>query len=271
MYKSLLKFAINQLQFAINQLHFVSFKLLADSVIYPCDYTQHCTVCCGMAFSVNRLHTSEKNLKAKISELLKISKATSVTSLSDSMLDKVKKPDLIKVIRSFISVCEENIDLCRSAAEKIDELKDSNLTSQRELIECQKSETNSIQTAVKSELKTWSDVVKKNIKQSETQQCQVTKKSVKEAIATVNEEEKRAKNLMVYGLEEDLDSYMYLVDGVKNDIYDEDEHLELNNVLDHIWDTVEVEVDIGEITAYRVGKQEPGETRPVRVEFTDTK
>ena len=52
----------------------------------------------------------------------------------------------------------------------------------------------SVQKTVKTELqKSWVDVAKKNIAQSKA----VTAKTVKEAVRAVNEEEERAKNLIV--------------------------------------------------------------------------
>ena len=53
----------------------------------------------------------------------------------------------------------------------------------------------------KTEMKSWADVVKQNDNQSK----QITLNVVKQAVRTVNDEEKRSRNVMIYGLEESVD------------------------------------------------------------------
>ena len=207
-------------------------------------------------------------MKSNISELLKLSKAASMSALSDSMLNKLTKADFIKVIRNFVTICEDNIDLCKSAAEKIDELKDNHLSCQKELLEAQKAQISSVQNVVKSEMKTWSDVVKNNINQNRSQQANVTKKTVKQALESVNEEERRAKKVMVYGVNEDLMSYA--AEEEQEVAAEGGEVLGLMDVVRHICDVVDVEFPHKTAEVYRVGKEEAGKTRPVRIEFPDT-
>ena len=221
-----------------------------------------------MDFSVNLLHTSEKKMKSNILELLTLSKAASISVLSETMLNKLNKPDLIKFVIKFASVCEDNIILCRSAAEKIDELKDNHISCQKELLESQKTQINSVQKVVKTEMKTWSDVVKKNINQNQTQQVNVTKKTMKQVLKSANEEERRSRNVMVYGVAEDLMSYTteeekrLIAEGVE-------EPVGLEDIVQNICQVVGAQFPQRNTEVFRIGKEEAGKTRPVRIEFPD--
>ena len=110
------------------------------------------------------------------------------------------------MIVNLVHVFEQNMNLCKVAAERIDELKTEQIDQQRKLIAIQNSQMNSVQTAVtsglKQEMRSWSDIVKKNNSQMQNDQLSITKKSVQQVIRNVNEEERRSKNLMIYGLEE---------------------------------------------------------------------
>ena len=101
---------------------------------------------------------------------------------------------------------------------------------------------------MKTELKSWSDVVKKGC--SQNQADQVTKKSVKEVMEKVNEEERRACNLMVYGVEESAED-------------DEDCEKLIADIFDDIMDCLS---NVDTVDCYRIGKKETGKTRPIRIE-----
>ena len=51
---------------------------------------------------------------------------------------------------------------------------------------------------IKTEMKSWADVVKQNTGPSN----QITSNTVKQAVRTVNDEERCSKNVLIYGLEE---------------------------------------------------------------------
>ena len=99
-------------------------------------------------------------MKEEISKLLRTTKVTTTSDLSEIVLEKLRKADLISVVLSLVTVCENNIDQCKSAAEKSDELKDSKIIYQKEIIEAQKSQLNSVQKTVKTKLKSWADVLR---------------------------------------------------------------------------------------------------------------
>ena len=106
-------------------------------------------------------------MKEEISKLLNTTKVSTTSNFSVTVLEKLKKAELISAVLSLVTVCENNLDLCKSAAEKIDELKDSKISYQREIIEAKKSQLNFVQKTVKTELKSWSDVVKKGCSQNQ--------------------------------------------------------------------------------------------------------
>ena len=70
-----------------------------------------------------------------------------------------------------------------------DQLKSEKITSQKLLIEIQQTQMNTVQDTVESEIKSWTDVVKKNNNQLHVKRLSET--SVKQAVRAVNEEKKK--------------------------------------------------------------------------------
>lgn len=71
---------------------------------------------------------------------------------------------------------------------------------QKQLINRQQNQIDSVQKTVKSEIISWADVVKQNSPQNN--QLTVTGNTVKEAMRLVNEEEERSRNLIIYSVKE---------------------------------------------------------------------
>jgi muramidase (phage lysozyme) len=104
------------------------------------------------------------------------------------MMQKLNKNPLAKFVETLTNLIEKNIKLSKSAASKMDQLKSEKIADQKWLIEIQQGQINKVQDTVKSEMKTWADIAKKN-----TNQCsrkQQTESSVKQAVRIVNEERK---------------------------------------------------------------------------------
>ena len=146
---------------------------------------------------------------------------------------------------------------CKQAAVKIDCMKDEKIELQRQLIDSKNDQTivNSVQKTVKTELqKSWADVTKKNLVQNKA----VTTKTVKEAVRAVNEEEERAKNLIIYGVAEPGD-------GEWDDLHSDAALIGVAKCIH------EATVGDGSIpatfNASRIGKKEPNKTRPIKVQF----
>ena len=79
------------------------------------------------------------------------------------------------------------MNLCKSAASSIDRIKTEQMQidMQKQLINRQQDQIDSVQKTVKREIKSWANV-----------------KTVKEAMRSVNEEEERSRNLIIYGVKE---------------------------------------------------------------------
>ena len=132
----------------------------------------------------------------------------------------------------------------------IDEMKNKVMETQNQLIDAKKKDLASVNEAVKTELKSWADIVKKDNKQNR----QLTAKSVKEAVKTVNLEEERSRNFIIYGVKEP-----------------EEGTLEHNIGFDVAHDTVKSISEITDTTEFhivhtcRVGDKKPGRLRPIKV------
>ena len=152
-----------------------------------------------MDFSVNSLHSIEKKMKSEIARLMKATNVSSVADLNQKVLsDKLNKGPLSEYLSSFVKLLDSSLDLCKGAAGSIDEMKTKVMDTQSQLIDRKKEELGRVNETVKTELKSWVDIVKKDNKQNR----QLTTKSVKEAVKTVNQEEERSRNLIIYGVKE---------------------------------------------------------------------
>ena len=174
-----------------------------------------------------------------------------MSELSDGSLMKLQKRPLANIIISLVNVFEMNSTICKSAAEKIDELKSEQIELQKNLIQIKNNQIASVKATVKSEmtngLKSWSDVVKKNSTEVQTNLLTSTKKTVKQVMEQVNEEERKSANLMIYGLP-----------GVDNE--------NLGTAVDEIFKSMSVPPPRASIDCYRIGKKQAGKTRPIRLE-----
>ena len=148
-----------------------------------------------------------------------------------------------------MNLIEENVELCKCAAGKMDQLKTEKIADQKQLIELQQTQMNSVHDTVKSEMKSWADVVKKN--NNQRQGKQLNENSVKQAVRTVNEEKRRSKNFMIYGCKEDEKEAVFEVTKTVKDMFDEADIFpppQPNQV-------------------NRIGKKEQGKNRPIKVEL----
>ena len=152
----------------------------------------------------------EKELTVKLNQVLKASKVLSTDELTHPGLMKMNKDTLANYVEDLTKLMNRNIDLCKSAAGKIDELKSSEIEKQRKIVEIQEKQLDSVHKTVKTEMQSWSDIVSKNCVNSAP-----SAKFVQKAVKTVVEEDTRSKNFIIYGaydwVTEDLGP---VVDGV---------------------------------------------------------
>ena len=189
-------------------------------------------------------------MKSEIQKVLKAVNVSSTSELNETTIMRLNKNPLAKFVETLANLIEKNVELCKSAAGKMDQLKSEKIADQKLLLDIQKGQVNSVQETVKSEMKTWAEIVKKNT--SHRNGTQLTEKSVKQAVRIVNEEERRSKNLMIYGYPEtENEANFDLVRNVKTVFTAMDNVLSPPHTMD----------------VYRMGKEEPGKTRPIKVEF----
>ena len=195
-----------------------------------------------MDFTVNKLHELEEMMKNTFSTTLCETKVSKVLELNETVLMKLNKNQLVNIIISMVNLFDENVKTCKSAASKIDELKSEQIELQKKFIDLQSEQAETVKSTVKSELniglKSWSDVVKKNTSQLQNDVMTSTKKSVKQVIKKVNEEERRSCNLMIYGLPEHDDE-------------------NIGTAVDEVYHSMRVEIP-KTIDCYRVGKKQEG-------------
>jgi hypothetical protein len=101
-----------------------------------------------MDFSVNKLHTLEDQMKKTLSELLTEVKVSKLSELSDESLMKLQKKPLANIIISLVNVFEMNSTICKSAAEKIDELKSEQIELQKNLIQIKNNQIAGVKATV---------------------------------------------------------------------------------------------------------------------------
>ena len=205
-----------------------------------------------MDFSVDLLHTMEKEINSEIVKVMKATNVSSVSDLSSTVLsNKLNKGQLSNFLCNIVKLLDSSMSLCKAAAGSVDAMKSKVVDTQNQLIEMQKEEIGAVKNTVKTEFKNWADVVKNNV----TQDRKLTAKSVKEAVKAVNEEEERLKNLIIYGVKE-----------AEGDCEETLQFGPLPNLVKSISKQTECpDCDVKNV--YRIGNKTPGKVRPVKVEF----
>ena len=98
--------------------------------------------------------------------------------VSQSLLVKpaVHKDVLANFVDRLLKLSVDNLGLCKNAAVKIDQLKSERIEIQNTVVDLQQTQLKvqaekvretvvaSVQDSVKTEMRTWSDIVRKNVK-----------------------------------------------------------------------------------------------------------
>ena len=197
-----------------------------------------------MDFSVQSLHTFEFELSVELRTILNLANVTSTTKLNKNSLMKLYKNELTEIALRLVKAYEKNLNICKSAAVKIDQLKSDQIENQKKLLEIQNKQIDSVRQTVKTELKTWADVAKQGITSKP-----ITEHAVKEAVKSVNDEEKRSICLLIHGIEE-KDSEVPCE--IAKEVY---------RKLDFIPPPPKI------VYSYRVGRKTSGKLRPIKVEL----
>ena len=96
-----------------------------------------------MDFSVDLLHTMERDMDTEIVKLMKAVSVSSPSDISQSALNKLNKGPLITFFLSMLKMYEKNVSMCKSAAVKLDHMKNEKIDLQKQLIDFQSEQMNS--------------------------------------------------------------------------------------------------------------------------------
>ena len=76
----------------------------------------------------------EKEFSSEMAKVLKMAKVKSTTELNDSVLMNLTKKPLADIIMRLVNLCEKNLNTCKSAVGKLDEMKTAQIESQKWLL-----------------------------------------------------------------------------------------------------------------------------------------
>ena len=191
----------------------------------------------------------EKELNTAMQKVLKTVKISSLSELNHSALLKLNKDPLVTLFENMCHLFTNNIELCKTAASKVDQLKSEQLDSQREIIKMKQDKLDSVENVVKSEIKSWAEVVNKNTNQSKA----LSSKVVKEAVKAANAEDERSRNLIIYGVPDEASE--------ESDIA----------IVQHVVSVIEITENLKKCAVppksqmYRIGNKMANKTRPIKV------
>ena len=141
-------------------------------------------------------------------QILKSCKVQSVEEVTHAVLMKPRscsKDALASFVEKLLKLSISNLEFCRTAAVKIDQLKSERIEIQKTVIDLQQEQLHQVQDAVKSSVKDsvkteitmWSDIVKKNVSSATPSVA-----SVQKAVRSAVEDNVRSNNFIIYGVEE---------------------------------------------------------------------
>ena len=206
-----------------------------------------------MAFTLDSLNAMDNELESAFKLIRRTLNITDIDNLKQPMLMKQNKDTLSSFVQNLTGVLSKSRTLLKSAVAKIDELKNDHLTSQKsvinlqeELIKNKSEQIDSVKTTVKTEMKSWTDIVKQSCSKT------VTPKKLKEAVKSAVIEEDRSRNVMIFGIEEEVPE--------EEEAYDDEQ------MIAKVFDQIEIKPRIEEY--YRVGEAKPDTMRPIKVRLS---
>ena len=160
-----------------------------------------------MDFSISALHDLEDQIQTAFNSVTdQTGKCKNILDLDKAMFLKPNKEVLANLLIKVTSVLHKSKTVLRAAAARFDELSSDQAVNQKRLIQMQdellltKSEqVEAVHATVKTEIKSFSDVVKQTCSE------RITPKKLQIAVKTAVEKEDRSKSLMLFGLDEDED------------------------------------------------------------------
>ena len=167
-------------------------------------------MCTGMdpEFTLAALHQLEEEYQTIFDSVVETAKCKSISDVANARgaLTKPTKDSLAALIQNMTNVLSRSKNLLRSAAVTFDKLKNEQISNQNsmlklqnELLDCKSEQLSAVETTVKSEIKSFSDIVQQNSNKT------ITPAKLKTAVESVVQKEDRSRNLMIFGLEEEED------------------------------------------------------------------
>ena len=162
-----------------------------------------------MTYTLETLHDAEKKITTCFDSLLSVVNRKKIKDLSDKVLNsnQVKKIDLATAILNLVNVLDSTHGVLKCASVKIenllaDQVEDKKLIIQlqRELNHSKNEEVAAVQSTVKSEIKkSFADIVTSG----KSSPVGITTEKIQQAVKSVVNEDKRSRNLVIFGLQEE--------------------------------------------------------------------
>ena len=144
-----------------------------------------------MDFSLNQIYELDSKCQKELRSVLKLSKSSSLSCISEENIRKADKEDLSNVILSLVDVTESSVNILRSAAVSMEQLSSEKVINQRKIIK--------LQNKLIQKQETLSSVGT----ESGSSNQQVMKNDIKSAIKSVVQENERQQEIMLFGVSED--------------------------------------------------------------------
>ena len=218
-------------------------------------YIKYIVACtsAAMTFTLETLYNAEKKITSCFDSVLSVANRKKIQELSEKVLNtnQIKKSDLASTIMNLVNVLESTHSVLKSASVKIEDLLSDQVEDKKTIIQLQEKsleskdkEVAAVQSMVKSEIKTFAEIVKSENKSS------VTTQNIKRAVKSAVSEEQRSENVVIFGLREEgqHDKLGERVMGIVKLILDD-------KTPTMIYDAV------------RIGTAKDGVCRPVKVKF----
>ena len=205
-----------------------------------------------MSYTLESLHRLEKDIRGTFDSLTGAAKCKNITEVTKHVLMKgnnVSKDSLAGFVMEFVKIVNCSTDILKSASSNIDTLKSDQIVNQKlmlelkdEIIQKKDSHVQKVQEVVKTEVKSFSDIVKQN-------SPQIPGKTLQAAVKSAVDNDNRSRCVMVYGLREDPKTNLdTVVGGMLSEIAGAEKPFVRE--------------------CYRLGTAKPGQHRPVRVCFS---
>ena len=189
-----------------------------------------------MDFSLNQIYELDSKCQKVLRSVLKLSRSSSLSCISEENIRKADKEDLSNVILSLVDVTESSVNILKSAAVSVEQLCSEKVINQEKIIKLQ------------NELIQKQETLSSVGTESGISSQQVMKNNIKSAIKSVVQENERQQEIMLFGVSEDISD---LGETVKDIVL-----FVSAPAKPHVRDCC------------RIGVRVPGKVRPVKVTFS---